>query len=298
MREKFIEIKFKRKSLELIRACQEVIDRVHEEIAGPLSVRQVFYGLVGSGFFISNQQNYDKTINAIRDGRLTGLLDWSDVEDRNREALYLPTYRNPKHFLQTSAHWYLSDHWAGQDCKIELWAEKATLTGILEPLALGHQVTLLAMRGFPSLDALYKARDRFASSDAGSKIIMLISDADPAGYDMERDIRERLCADLKVEDVEIRRLGLTVEQAKQLNAEKNYVKEKTDTRAKEFIRLTGGTDCYELEGVSPAIVTRWADDAIKAEINSEILIATLEAEEANREALLSHARHYRGPHRT
>lgn len=50
----------------------------------PLTLRQIYYQLVGKGFSENKQSQYTMLSRLIKYARIDGHIDWKDVEDRTR----------------------------------------------------------------------------------------------------------------------------------------------------------------------------------------------------------------------
>lgn len=75
--------RFAKKTLELLTHIDEIVNSYMER-GMSITVRQVYYQCVTKKFIKNSQEEYKKIVDRIRDGRLSGLLDWEAIEDRTR----------------------------------------------------------------------------------------------------------------------------------------------------------------------------------------------------------------------
>jgi hypothetical protein len=74
---------FRAKSLALIQLCNEIIEDFRSQ-GYELTLRQLYYQLVGRAIIPNNEKSYDNIGALISDARLAGLVDWNAIIDRTR----------------------------------------------------------------------------------------------------------------------------------------------------------------------------------------------------------------------
>ena len=185
-----------------------IIDAAREVLATAaaggfrFTLRRVFYALVSAEVLPNTERAYKNLSATLDRARWEGLLSLDCLDDLGRVAAAPASWENAAEALTALAHQYRSD-WP----YVEVWAEKAAVAGILEPMVLQYGVTFLACRGFASLTAIAESAVRFQGRTG---IVLYVGDHDPSGLDMDRDLQERLHR--LGADVELQRLALTVEQ--------------------------------------------------------------------------------------
>ena len=247
-------------TLATIDAARAVLDEA--EAAGyRFTLRRVFYALVSAGTIPNTERAYKRLSATLDRARWEGLLPLDCLDDLARLAAVVPSWQSPAEMMRAAAEQYRSDWWSGADPYVEVWAEKAAVAGIVEPVARRWGVPFLACRGFASLTAVAEAVARF---DGRRTVVLYVGDHDPSGLDMDRDLAgrmQRLGA-----DVELVRLALTVAQidAHQLPPQPT---KGADSRAFGYSRDHAGS--WELDAlpaddlaglVSDAIATRQPPD--------------------------------------
>jgi hypothetical protein len=90
-------------------------------------------------------------------------------------------------------------------------------------------------------------------------LVLHLTDHDPTGIDMHRDTVERLERYARA-PIEVRRLGLTIEQVRRFRPPPNPAKE-TDSRYAQY-KQQYGTDCWELDALSPTVIVGLIRDAL------------------------------------
>lgn len=264
MKECFVPKTFNSKSKNLLLHIEEILTR-YAVMGYDLSVRQLYYQLVAQNIIKNNINSYKSIVSLVSEARLAGVLDWSSIIDRNRQALRDGHFKNISSGLNTLAASYTIDKWSDQPYYIEVFVEKQALEGILYPICQELDVTFTANKGYSSASSFYRAGKRFRSRAADGKklVVLYLGDHDPSGIDMTRDIadRIRLLGGLpwtqRAEgwyppenlDIEVVRLALNFDQVQQFNPPKNFAKE-TDSRHSAYKREFG-EDCWELDAVDP-----------------------------------------------
>ena len=164
--------------------------------------------------------------------------------------------------LHAAAEQYRSDWWAAADPYVEVWAEKAAVAGIVEPVARRWGVPFLACRGFASLTAVAEAVARF---DGRRTVVLYVGDHDPSGLDMDRDLADRLRR--LGADVELERLALTAAQVDEYRLPPQPTKS-GDSRAFGYSRDHAGS--WELDALPADALAGLVSDAIAARQPSDL----------------------------
>ena len=247
----------------------ESINGIVEEYSAQglnLTVRQVYYQLVARGFIPNRQEEYRKISKTISAGRLAGLIDWDCIEDRTRSVREIQHWDNPQQILIAAAEQYRIDTRATQPCYIEAWCEKDALVGILSDIGSQLDVPVFSCRGNPSITALHEAAERFR--DKSNSILLYAGDFDPSGLNIPLVIGERL--EQFGVDVQIDRIGLTLDQIRRLDLPPNVAKE-SDGNYKKYVQDTGLTQSWELDALPPDILSGIFTEAINKLTDSEAL---------------------------
>lgn len=265
---------------EVVQHIIEIVDEFSED-GYVLTLRQLHYQLVSNNWIVNHDSAYKKLGNILDDCKYAGIIDWAAIEDRGRVP-YLPYWvRDVEHSLNDTIDQYRVDRQKGQDNYIELWTEKDALSGILKRTTEKYHVHLVVNKGYTSSSAIYGAYQRYVDhiNKQQRVIILYFGDHDPSGLDMVRDIRERLtfmffngeygasfANEEEVQDVlTVIPIGLTKAQIRQYDLPPNPTK-LTDSRATKYIQQHGKT-CWEVDALSPRILTDIVEHHIRENIN-------------------------------
>lgn len=175
--------------------------------------------------------------------------------------------------------------WAGQRYRPEVWIEKSALLGVIEDVCTTLRVPYFATIGNNSQTLQYEAGKRFARYlDQGLiPIVLHLADHDPNGIDMTRDIAERLALYARHE-IEVRRVALTIRQVRQYRPPPNFAKE-DDTRTAGYQERFATNDCWELDALSPTVISNLIRHEIEALINAKAWRKAEAAEQHSRTLL-------------
>lgn len=282
------EIRFQKKSLDLIELVNQVVDEYSAQ-GYELTLRQAYYQLVARGYIPNNERSYKNIGNLINDGRLAGLIDWHSITDRTRNLRGNSHWDNPADVIASARYSYLLDKWMGQPNYVEVWVEKDALVDIVGQACGPLDTPYFSCRGYTSQSEMWSAAQRFIQqSDREKRIIIHLGDHDPSGIDMTRDIQERL--EMFGADVFVKRVALTMNQIQTYNPPPNPAKI-TDSRASKYIDQFGD-ESWELDALEPKVIT----DLIKKQVtmyrNDDIYRAVCDKEKREKEELKMLERNY------
>jgi len=264
--------------LDVIDKANDLIDQYAAQ-GFDLTLRQLYYQFVAHDLFPDDrcysmnesgkwvkdpggtknaEPNYDWLGVIISDARRAGLIDWEAIVDRTRFIRNPSAWDSPAHLVGACADWYDVDRWKGQPFHVEVWVEKDALIGVIEAACDPWKCPYFSCRGYTSDSEIWSSAQRMKEiHDEQDKRIVIfhLGDHDPSGVDMTRDIQERLCmfSELDEEQLDVRRIALTMKQVKAVNPPPNPAKI-TDSRAKEYIK-TYGAKSWELDALDPTYLS-------------------------------------------
>jgi hypothetical protein len=218
--------------------------------------------------------------------RKDGRVDYDWIVDRSRASYTSLLWDDMNELAATfedDLMNYRTDWWSGQPKYVEIWSEKDTITGSIEPVREEFGLRVDANRGFNSTSNLHAAAERLMWKQRRENkdvIILYLGDWDPSGVDMERDLRDRLREETPELEVTIVRVGILKSDIRDYNLPPLRVKS-TDSRAKGFIRKHG-KNCVELDALSPAVLRRRLRAVIQKLIEPRAWERARVAEEAQR----------------
>jgi len=253
----------------------------------PLTVRQVFYALVGGYGYAKTEAAYSRLGDILNRARRAGVVPFDVIRDDGVVTMSADYFTDPADFWDATAYrirGYRRDRQAGQPCYIELWSEAAGMLPQLDRVAQDYSVPVYSCGGFASLTATYAIASR-AVERTGPTVLLHVGDHDPSGA----AIFERVTADaaaftrdrriVQTSRIEGVRVALTAAQVAGYGLPTAPVKA-TDSRAKDW---RGGT--CQLEALPPDALADLVRAAIEELRNPDTLARVVRAEEADRDAL-------------
>jgi hypothetical protein len=140
-----------------------------------------------------------------------GVIPWSWIVDEAREFECAASWNDPKEFAESAARQYRLDFWKQQPSRCEVWSEKGTIRGVLQPVLDQYGVGFRVMHGFASATVVNDVAAVY-EHDPRPMTALYVGDFDPSGlYMSEVDLPERL-AKYGGDHVQVKRIALTQEQ--------------------------------------------------------------------------------------
>ncbi len=165
----------------LLADVEDVLDRYHEHL--PLTVRQVFYALVGAGRIDKTERAYGRLVEHLGRARRAGLIGFDAIRDGGVDMAAVECFDGPDHFHEQTARRiraYRRDRQAGQDRRVEVWCEAAGMIRQLGQVAGRYTVPVYSAGGFVSLSATRRIADRALGRDVPT-VLLHVGDLDPSG---------------------------------------------------------------------------------------------------------------------
>ena len=256
----YVSKRFQEKSMRLIDLSEAIIiDYARQGYS--LTLRQLYYRLVAAAEIENSQRSYKRLGSILNDARLAGLIDWTQIEDRTRSLSGNSHWHNPTQIVTAAHGSFMLDRWKDQENYVEVYVEKDALIGVVGRICRELDVFFMSCRGYTSQSAMWRSAQRMASKQEDGKDVTLIhlSDHDPSGVDMTRDLDDRLRV-FDVYGVQVIRLALTMTQVNRYGPPPNPTK-LSDSRSPDYIAQFG-LDSWELDALDPAVIS----DLIKDEI--------------------------------
>jgi len=276
MKEHFRDAKLSNANLERLDVINDIIEEYQDD-GYVLTLRQLYYQLVSRDIIPNCQKEYAKLSTLLKEGRMSGVVDWEAIEDRVRVP-FLPYWVDDlKDALSDTVEQYRLDRQAGQPYYIEVWIEKDALANVLRRVTKKYHINLMVNRGYSSCTAMFKAAERFKNAEKPG-VLLYMGDHDPSGLDMVRDIAERLSEfDLhtsvynepydEADTVVVNQIALTTPQVKKYQPPPNPAKI-TDPRAKTYIAEHGRTS-WELDALPPQQLIKLASSWVEKFMDME-----------------------------
>jgi len=251
-----------------------LVNRVLNEYAMPLTVRQIFYRLISPPYqaFENTRSNYKQLDRILTRARERGDINWRRIEDRARELIGGDYgHESPDDWLRGRLHLFDADlytkpMWTNQPVRVEVWVAKDALSRLFADVAGEFNVAVFPSRGYSSYTKVKEAiEDRFNEVDE-LIYVLHFADHDPTGLDLTDDL-ERRFHKYGAENVAIERVALNIDQVRKYKLAPNPTK-KADPRTEWYIEQFGD-QCWELDALDPRELQRLIREAIEAHIDKE-----------------------------
>jgi len=174
------------RSIDLIEAMYEAA-----EAAQPITGRGIGYKLFTAGHIPSMaRKEMQRVYRLLKEAREEGTIPWEWIVDETRELEICSSWSNPEAFVRTVSRAYRRDFWEQQPKRVEVWSEKGTVRGVLQPVLDRYGVGFRVMHGFSGATSVY---DIAQNGDGRLLMALYVGDYDPSGMFMSRhDLPERL----------------------------------------------------------------------------------------------------------
>jgi hypothetical protein len=230
-------------------ASRDLIDAMYTiaKAAQPITGRGIGYKLFTRGLIGSmSVNNMQKVYRLLKIAREEGTIPWSWIVDETRELERVPTWSNTAEYAQCVAKSYRRDFWDQQPVRVEVWSEKGTIRGVLQPVLDHYAVGFRVMHGFSSATAVNEVAE---GGDGRDLIVLYVGDFDPSGMYMSQcDLPKRL-AEYGGDHIRLDRVALLSDQTEGLPSFPVSDKRK-DPRYSWFVEHHGH-DCWEIDAMDP-----------------------------------------------
>ncbi len=260
------------------------------------TLRQIFYRLVAALLIPNTEVTYKSLSRATVSAREVHIIDPGigidplAFQDRVRTSEGGDYgFDSPNDFidymldqLRDSPDQYTRPMWTTQQTMPIIWLEKDALFTPITTIASRYRVKVYAARGYSSFTSVYEAAQEI--DGAMSTKVLQLTDFDPSGEDMVRDLEDRLTR-YGAADFGLAKIALTSDQVSTLGLPPMPAK-KSDPRY-EWFAASYGDRVVELDAIPPDELERIVSTAIEELIdqdawNAETEKAKQEKEEAQR----------------
>ena len=237
----------------------------------PLTLRQMYYQLVGKGYIDNKKSEYISLSNLLKHARLDSYISWDDVEDRVRVYSDLSGWQDRQSFVNYAidrlVKSYSRDLWQSQGKYVEVWIEKDALSSIFRRICSQYGVSVVVCRGFSSISFLHDYRIRLVKYEHKERVMLYFGDFDPSGNEMLESMKITLHDEMNVKNIQYKRIALMKDDIFKysLPHDPDALK-KSDTRANKHID-TYGELAVELDALPPDALISKIENAIVDEID-------------------------------
>jgi hypothetical protein len=248
-------------TLELLEQVRGVLGEYEDYL--PLTIRQIFYRLVGAHNYEKTEQAYARLCEHLNRARRARLIDMAAIRDGGGDQRRPQSWSGAEQFLEITrwrAERLRLDRSVGQTTRLAVLCEAAGMVAQLANIALDYGVPVFSSGGFESVTEKHGFAAEIAA-DPRSLEVLHIGDHDPSGAHLFLALSE----DVKAFAVDLggavtfTRLAVTPEQVSALRLPTAPAKP-TDDRA--FV----GATC-QAEAIAPDVLADIVCNAIEGRID-------------------------------
>lgn len=255
------ELGFRQATLTLASAAVEIL------AAGqPMTLRGLFYRVVSAGYLPSTDVKHYRALGRImtllREARAVPFR-W--IVDGMRQTDKPSSWSGLADFADTVRDAYRLDFWANLPEYVHVFCEKDAMAGVLQPVTRNFDVALSVIRGYTSVSLAAEVASSWAEIEKPITAYYL-GDFDPSGFDLERDLREKL-ARYCPQSFDWVRLGVVDEDFAAFDL--LTLKPKLQDRRSAAFLARGYRVCAELDAIPADAIRDRLTDAIMQHIPVE-----------------------------
>jgi hypothetical protein len=270
------------KNAALLEQVQAVLDEYRDYL--PLTLRQVFYRLVGAYGHTKTEAAYKSLCEMLNLARRARLIPFDAIRDDGATVITPTLWDTDTDWLRavsSEASMLRLNPWLRQPVYVELICEAGGMAPMLASVANPYGITVRSGGGFDSTTAKHELAQFYASQ--GKRVTVLhVGDYDASGETLWNVLDEDVGAFVDEMGGELRlmRVAVTPEQVREHDLPTAPPKDKDD-RGDYFT----DTITAQAEALPPALLQSIVRDAIESVVDLEQLTVTRELEQEARERL-------------
>jgi hypothetical protein len=274
------------KTRALLEQAQEIFVTYEDYL--PLTVRQVYYALVGGYGYPKTDNAYERLCEHLVRARRARLIPFDWLRDDGVVVAEHQWFDGPADFWDHVGHQaqsYERDKQTGQPVYVELWTEAAGMMPQLARVAERFSVPVYSCGGFASLPAVRQIVDRAYQRNVPT-VLLHVGDFDPSGEavfeHIVEDASEFLAEDriIQTQRIIAERVALKGWQVAEFKLPTSPAKS-TDSRSAKW---TGGT--CQVEALPPNVLAALVEGAIENYLDQDLIAQHGLAEQQERVQLL------------
>lgn len=235
----------------------------------PLTIRQIFYRLVGAHGYDKTEQAYNRLCEHLNRARRAKLIPMSAIRDDGTIVSAAPGWDGPESFwsaVRSTADHYGHDLTDGQSVIGEAWIEAGGMVPQISRIGHEYGVDVYSAGGFDSLTLKHEAACRIADRERPT-VVLHCGDYDPSGLSIVDSVAEDVTAlvrDLGGITPTFTRFAVIPEQIRRYQLP-TAPQKSTDRRGERM------GDTVQAEALSPDQLAAEARAAIEAVIDLDAL---------------------------
>ena len=278
------------RTIVLINDAIKVLNEYHDH--WPLTVRQIYYRLVGAYGYPKTEAFYEKLTTHVSNARRGRVIPFEAIRDDGVSVVEITHFNDHEQFqayVRTLGEHYQRNRLANQEHHIEVWCEAGGMVYQLANVAEPYSIEVRSSGGFDSTTARYDLAQRICQIGKPA-VILHLGDADPSGDSLFEAAAEDVAAFVEADrpwgtvNVRFVRVALTLRQMRLYNLPTERAKD-TDSRTKNWIARRGSDQTCQLEALPPDAIADILRREIEYWIDDDQYRADLEAEAWERQQI-------------
>lgn len=180
------DLVFRRKNQGLVAKAIEILDDER-----PMTLRQLYYRLVSCGSLKNRQAEYVRLGTVMTRVREAGRVPRRWMVDHVRATLKPSSWSGLDDFGDTVRQAYRKNFWPHLDHYVCVFVEKDAIAGTIQPVTNEYDVALHVCRGYASVSFAGEIASEWEQIEKPI-FAYYLGDFDPSGFDIERDLQEKL----------------------------------------------------------------------------------------------------------
>jgi hypothetical protein len=184
-------------TLKLLDTVRAVLAEYRDHL--PLTIRQIFYRLVGAHNFPKDERAYSRLVEHLNRARRDGRISFDAIRDDDAEIVTRIGWNSPRELIeewQDQAKYCRLDRQQDQQSRLLFTVEARGMKPQIEAVADDYGVPVIASGGFDSLTAKYQLAGSLGEHHELTEVLH-IGDHDPSGVhlftSMADDIKALIC---------------------------------------------------------------------------------------------------------
>jgi hypothetical protein len=257
---------------------------------GQVTLRHLFYRLVGQGLIDKTEAGYKRVGSYTKEWRYAGSMPYTALSDNTRWYYGDIRYTSPEAAVASALKNYHSDIWGNWNAHKEIWTEKDAMVAILLSVANPLGVKVFSTRGYASIGSMANTAAPTILGYLNQEknvYIYYFGDHDPSGKDIDRAAKsaiERHLKDSEKVNFHFERVAILPEDIEKYNLPTRPTK-KTDSRSANF-----EGESVELDSMDMRIIKQRVLDCIMENVPGELMEEALANERADKERITNFIR--------
>jgi hypothetical protein len=278
----FIDWRPQRRTRPLLEAVQDVLAEYVLQL--PLTIRQIFYRLVGRELIDKTETGYDRLVELVNRARRARVIGMDAIRDDGLSGVLAAGagWASPEDWISSlvdGTDYYRRDRQEGQATRLLVWCEAGGMVPQLERVAKPYGVSVASSGGFDSLTVKHTAACRLGGAEPVE--VLHVGDYDPSGECMYDALAEDITAFAEHygHEVSFTRLAVTPEQVRRYSLPTAPPKKSSHQDRKQM------TETVQAEALDPATLAGIVEQGIRDRFDLDVYRQAVEREARERDDL-------------